>query len=994
MKENVDENIVQNVNEANGGKTLEEIDQINADYKNHAEKNLEQLERHARINAGFHDYEESSFVDKEMIGDLCAQYKVFFEGDPKFAEFLASVKKYAELDPYFHDDYVKEQEFVQTISDKIIALNEEIDKQEAQLNEELLTETAYNALPPKEKAMYDKKYNLKSEVLDNRRRALASFDMYFHNNSLGELKDLDIINDDKEKEKFTREKNEGYKRQVKTFKNNDGVECYYVNSAGTTLDMKFTDEDLSRGERFLANLANHTFNDASYADAPIFPHEPRMTDVSQHYSGECYLYAGLQNIARLYPQKIKEMIKDNGDGTATVRLYGKKYNNEKHCTDYVPVYVVVDKKIPKFGGFGKEYERLGEDCLWVNLIERAYAMSGLHESHGKEVNLPVGDKIINEKDKTEKDFKPSIAGIEGGFENEFLENMLGPDGVSKRIEKATVSDVKGERTALKNAHAAVKAVSCIDINKPETIIKHALYKHYTTVGKQKLSGDQYHVMTEMDFMKLTDNAMLGEVDALFSDQKVDYETFDSVYMGLKFLAKRLLDNTENIKRTRTNLQLKLGSSLDDAKEDLTNYLTDQKTSEEEINKIVNDFEKTYGVLRESILDVGLFQEIPGLDKTEAFFNKVKEAVDKGIPVSCSTYSNKDRVKLADEQHAYSLIGAVKEEGIPPKYYFRIKNPHTKLTTNNGVEYVNEDGKVVGKWVNVEDGIFDMEIEDFVADYENIHINGSDHLLETPAKKRVGFDIITPEQIEEHEKNTVTQDNMTDFVKCANDLYDALISTNSKYSKDSDQYKDLVEGIKQFRVDLVKSRGNDLEHLKKLTTPMRDLTRKYMEHVDDQVIASKRQKRRKAVCQEIMNVIDAMEQGRNPHQEIEKQYAKSLVNKYYEMNNIADKSMVDEVSERMYNNKVFRNIANNSNIVTMKKPLKNQLEKDLEKIESTINLQTRGMDKRIDMATMTATVDPINAGARKKNPKKVDPNNEDPNKENQKKEGPQAGGIKK
>ena len=38
----------------------------------YGKKSLEELERHARINAGFHDYEEDSFADKKMIGKMMA----------------------------------------------------------------------------------------------------------------------------------------------------------------------------------------------------------------------------------------------------------------------------------------------------------------------------------------------------------------------------------------------------------------------------------------------------------------------------------------------------------------------------------------------------------------------------------------------------------------------------------------------------------------------------------------------------------------------------------------------------------------------------------------------------------------------------------------------------------------------------------------------------------------------------------------------------------
>ena len=48
-----------------------------------------------------------------------------------------------------------------------------------------------------------------------------------------------------------------------------------------------------------------------------------------------------------------------------------------------------------------------------------------------------------------------------------------------------------------------------------------------------------------------------------------------------------------------------------------------------------------------------------------------------------------------------------------------------------MEYKNENGEVVGKWVNVKDGIFDMQLEDFIADYRYVYKNGSKELEATP-----------------------------------------------------------------------------------------------------------------------------------------------------------------------------------------------------------------------------------------------------------------------
>lgn len=54
---------------------------------------------------------------------------------------------------------------------------------------------------------------------------------------------------------------------------------------------------------------------------PLFPHEPSMNDVKQAALGDCYLQAAVSTLVMNDPQKLKETMVDNGDGTVTVRFY-------------------------------------------------------------------------------------------------------------------------------------------------------------------------------------------------------------------------------------------------------------------------------------------------------------------------------------------------------------------------------------------------------------------------------------------------------------------------------------------------------------------------------------------------------------------------------------------------------------------------------------------------------------------------------------------------
>lgn len=99
---------------------------------------------------------------------------------------------------------------------------------------------------------------------------------------------------------------------------------------------------------------------------PLFTHAPELSDIKQGELGDCYLLAALGAVVQRHPEAIINMMKDNGDGTVSVRFYNKKNQ---------PVIIKVSKKIPKY----EEMDLYAQNCLWVQMIEKAYAMSGLHK---------------------------------------------------------------------------------------------------------------------------------------------------------------------------------------------------------------------------------------------------------------------------------------------------------------------------------------------------------------------------------------------------------------------------------------------------------------------------------------------------------------------------------------------------------------------------------------------------------------------------------------
>lgn len=58
-------------------------------------------------------------------------------------------------------------------------------------------------------------------------------------------------------------------------------------------------------------------------ETPLFSHEPTVNDLKQRMVSNCYMVASVAGLVNINPQLLKECIKENPDGTVTVRLYRK-----------------------------------------------------------------------------------------------------------------------------------------------------------------------------------------------------------------------------------------------------------------------------------------------------------------------------------------------------------------------------------------------------------------------------------------------------------------------------------------------------------------------------------------------------------------------------------------------------------------------------------------------------------------------------------------------
>ncbi len=109
---------------------------------------------------------------------------------------------------------------------------------------------------------------------------------------------------------------------------------------------------------------------------PLFIDEPKADDVRQGAIGNCYFPAAMAAIASARPDLIKNMIKDNGDGTYTVKF--TPHSSSSGASRPVEIKVDGDLYARSYGGpiYGSS---LGGSTapdtmeLWYPLIEKAYA---------------------------------------------------------------------------------------------------------------------------------------------------------------------------------------------------------------------------------------------------------------------------------------------------------------------------------------------------------------------------------------------------------------------------------------------------------------------------------------------------------------------------------------------------------------------------------------------------------------------------------------------
>ena len=108
----------------------------------------------------------------------------------------------------------------------------------------------------------------------------------------------------------------------------------------------------------------------------VFKGDPKLADVQQGYLADCYLVAGMASIAHARPDIIRQMVRDNGDGTATVTLHTlpSGYLVPSGTKGAKAHQIRVKKELPVASGSRPTYAKGKDGQLWPGLIEKAYAV--------------------------------------------------------------------------------------------------------------------------------------------------------------------------------------------------------------------------------------------------------------------------------------------------------------------------------------------------------------------------------------------------------------------------------------------------------------------------------------------------------------------------------------------------------------------------------------------------------------------------------------------
>jgi hypothetical protein len=143
-----------------------------------------------------------------------------------------------------------------------------------------------------------------------------------------------------------------------------------INLDGTDVRVVSKPENVSVGSVGFKQLPN---------EQALFPSAPSGADIKQLGLGDCYLQALLINIAEQNPGHLTNMLRDNGNGTVTVRFYTVDETTPT-APAYAPEDIRINKSLPQTATGQALYQ---SGAPWARIMQKAFAaFAQLHGQYG------------------------------------------------------------------------------------------------------------------------------------------------------------------------------------------------------------------------------------------------------------------------------------------------------------------------------------------------------------------------------------------------------------------------------------------------------------------------------------------------------------------------------------------------------------------------------------------------------------------------------------
>lgn len=587
-------------------------------------------------------------------------------------------------------------------------------------------------------------------------------------------------------------------------------------------------------------------------DAPLFPHDPSYSDIMQGVRGDCYLVSSLSAIAINNPQRIKDAMVDNGDGTVTVRFWQRNRGTKGPGVNdtFEPFYVKVDKVTPDRGA--------ADDSVWVQTLERAYAASGLYitrktyavpeaDRYAKHVplpgelqdmydtykamdreDLPSHDECpwLIDKDGNLHPYVPSYANVDGGKSGQFMESFLGPDFQEDFID---IGDFHRPRE-FTSPVSAIRELLCKGV---ETSVANSSPLTEEQAEDIRYDYNQGHLQTE----DLIYKAIMVNPNAkaprriVNGEERVDESTpAGRISAVLRYELQYFIDNIcspKNIQETgreffdvrgfqdfMANLDNnpKENKALRAARQDL------MKNYKDIIDEWVADFEHNAQKLFADNERHPKYSGVYAQNETE-LLGQIRTALGSNMPVTLETKSSPTGGgdTVADRglyyNHVYTVTGIEKLDANGKELYFlKVRNPHG----HTGRKYaVNSKGEVYA-YASTENVNGECLIE--LGDLSEI-VSG---VTITRERQPVEHGNIAPIQ------NPIEAKTASRYFRAMESIMRKL-DNGSVFSRNSTKYQDFKDTLQDTMNNIGKIVGQPIERLSRKLKPLMDAARKYTDY---------------------------------------------------------------------------------------------------------------------------------------------------------------------